>query len=728
MKLRLLASVALIGLGGCGLDLAALFGHSPADTGEAKLERFTSEAELKTYLTEQATAMYAQNGISRGGSLIDVFEADGGAAPPPVPDGGMSNGAPTDAAADETATPVHSDTTQQEEGVQEGDIIKNDGQYLYVLARGWLRIVRLQPADTMEEVAAVELGGWGNELYVTGDRVVAIITPDQSTTTNQASTDGMAIAMPDIWFYQPEVEVVVVGVEDRADPQILSRSRMAGSLHASRMIENRLRLVIADYPRYFIEPWMESDPSLNDVPLSDMLPDISIEVAGEAPVRQDMVRATDHYRPLDPDGAGMTTLVSMDINAPKSYQARSIVGYPSNVYASTAAMYLTDTAYDAKGDMRETTDIYKFGYTDQGADLVAVGTVPGRVLNQYSMSEYKNYLRIATTVGPVFSMFGQTRESSNNVYVLEQQDTKLSVVGSVENVAPGETIYSARFLGDKGFLVTYRQIDPLFTLDMSDPTNPRAVGELEVPGVSTFITPMDENHLLTVGRHTDEFGFGNGVRLSVFDVSNFAEPRLAHSEVIGEDGAYSEAIDNPKAFTYYPEGEMIALPIEVFSYRFEVDVTEPNAGSGTETDAPPPATDVGGTTPTTGPSTGAGTDATTDGVVDPAPPPDEPPPPSVPEDYFFGLYVYRVTPADGFELLGRMSTARDSGDSYAFVPEFTRGTFVDQTVYAVTSFGVWASSVDNVESPISYVEFPQDTSEPAPMPVDADSSVASPPG
>ena len=726
MKRHLVLAILLLApLSGCGFDLLAfLRGTNNPPAENANLRQFTSDAELKSYLIDQSG--YGERNAYPGVVPSPDFADDAD---------GMGAEAPSDQTAGESAgddqSPDFSTTTEQEEGVQEADIVKSDGEYFYVLTSGALRIVKAHPAESLAESGALELDGWGAELFLVGDRVVAITNPDDG----QVYFDGVAedLIAPSYYYWQPQTLVSIIDVSDRTNPHVVSQVRIDGSTVASRMIGEKLYLVVSDYLNFFYELNAGAEQPIEDVPLSDLLPDISVTVNDEEVVNGDIARSTDHFRPDDADGLGLTNILSIDINAPADYHAQTVVGYPANVYASTQALYLTNTAWNVNGDQRETTSIYKFAFTDEGAALAASGTVPGRVLNQYSMSEYNGFLRIATTLSPTWVERNQ-QESQNAVYVLEQSGDSLEEAGAIENIAPGEVIYSARFLGDKGYLVTFEQIDPLFTLDMSDPRNPRKVGELKVPGFSTFITPLGEDHLLTIGRDTNDFGFSDGIRLSIFDVSDFANPTVAHIEVIGSNGAWSDAVYNPKAFTYFPEEDLIAFPLEIYSYGIDVDVIEVDAPDVGPTDGDAvtgsagQASSLSGGSSASSPGVAVAEPEPTEpiGMPEPAPLPgdtDEPLPaddpvdellPPAPDDHFFGLAVYRATAEGGFEPLGRISTAREDGGYYYYGPWFTRGLFIGDMVYAVTSDGVSASRVTAVETKVAHIDFPTDD----PMPVD----------
>jgi hypothetical protein len=724
---KIIGAAALCAVAGCNIDLGNLLGFGEPEPQIARLKPFASEDELKTFLVGQNNqpsrpgidVFFEAEDTDAGGGLGGALSADG-AAPPAAP---SPNGADQGSGeSGETGERNFSTTTEQEEGVQEADVIKNDGSHLYILSRDALRIVQAVPADALAESGAVELDGYGIDMYLVGDRVVTLTTPNEPVYLGRPVDDpAVSFIAPDFAYYRPQTEITVIDASDRANPQVVSTTRIDGSVNASRMIGDRLYVVMVNYPDVFVQPLLAAETqkrSFEDVDLNEILPDIAVRVGGTEVLRKNIAEFDDHFRPEAEDGLGLTSIVTFDVDAPQDYDAQTIVAYPANIYASASALYLTDTDYDFGGSLRETTDIYKFDFTESGIAQSAAGTVPGRVLNQYSMSEHAGFLRVATSKGAVFGPLGQTAPSTNNVYVLEQANDELQLAGRIEDLAPGETIFSARFIGDKGYLVTFEQIDPLFTLDMSNPRDPRMIGELKVPGFSTFITPMGENHLLTVGRHTDEqFGFANGVRLSIFDVSDFANPTLAHFEVIGEDGsAFSEAVYNPKAFSYFASGDLVALPVEVYGNRggfigpepgFLLDVAEAEDGGSGSDASPPPPTDGGAT------DGGAADDEPVDVFVDlPAP---------EPVDQFRGLYVYRATPENGFEKLGEInSLVRDGDNPYYYGPQFIRGAFIDDKVYCATSDNVQAADVSDVSNVIATVLFPMPEFDdtPVPLPVD----------
>ncbi|MBU4490828.1 MAG: beta-propeller domain-containing protein, partial [Actinobacteria bacterium] len=253
----------------------------------------------------------------------------------------------------------------------------------------------------------------------------------------------------------------------------------------------------------------------------------------------------------------------------KSLSKRVIAGYSENVYASTENLYVasTDNRYfgywpDTTSQGQEKTTVYKFKLHGPSTTFLTSAEVPGTVLNQFSMDESDGYFRIATTCGHVSR---EEADSTNNVYVL---DSDLIMAGKLEGLAPGERIYSARFMGDKAYLVTFKKVDPFFVLDLADPENPRVLGALKIPGYSDYLHPYEENHIIGIGKNTVEadpeesnFAWYQGMKIAVFDVSDVANPREMHKVDIGDRGTNSYALNDHKAFLFDRNKNLLVLPV-----------------------------------------------------------------------------------------------------------------------------------------------------------------------
>jgi len=261
------------------------------------------------------------------------------------------------------------------------------------------------------------------------------------------------------------------------------------------------------------------------------------------------------------------TLSMNDVGA--SPKETGVLTYPSIVYSSTTALYVGATHwwYWPEPGQDNFTYFYRFDLTDPSkATFTGAGGAPGWVLNSFSVDEHEGYLRVATTLthrvaDPQFE-WGRL-DQTNRVSVLETEGETMEVVGQTPDIAPGESLFSARFMGKRGYLVTFRQIDPLHSLDLSNPRDPRVVGELSVPGFSTYLHPLDDTHLLAIGTYVPEMGAnwqGRRLQLSMFDVTDPARPVRQFNELIGGWSSSSSAAYDHHAFNFFKERGLLAIP------------------------------------------------------------------------------------------------------------------------------------------------------------------------
>ncbi|MBF0103190.1 MAG: beta-propeller domain-containing protein [Desulfobacterales bacterium] len=373
------------------------------------------------------------------------------------------------------------------------------------------------------------------------------------------------------------------------------------------------------------------------------------------------------YVPATQDGMNFISIVATDINGTSALNPTTIFGKPGAVYASDSSLYIASkqSRYDdiiwyfaPESSIDEASTIYKFDLqvSPPAADYSASGVVKGSVLNQFSMDEYQGMLRIATTNGHV-----PDPNTHSTVSVLEEKDSVLSMVGQVDKIAPTEDIRSVRFIGDKGYIVTFKKTDPLFVLDLSNPYLPKIAGELKIPGFSTYIHPLDKTHLISIGYDSDEqgsFAWFQGIMLQIFDVADMQNPKLIHKEVIGSRGSTSDAATDHMAFTYFPSKKLLAIPITV---------CEGAEGGGNYGDIMT----------------------------------------------FSGLLVYRVDIETGFEQLGgvphiapedshnyRYSCYNWWTDSNSYVK---RSIFMDDYVYSITEDSIKVNSINDLEQELAII-------------------------
>ena len=659
MKLSRAAFVVVAGLVvGC----VGLICPIDSNSADPELQKFASPEELRAFLVDQARRQ--SGGRSGGGAVFFTDDVDLAA---PTAGGDGSGVAESDAANNSD----FSTTNIQEEGVDESDIVKNDGNTIFVLEDRTIHVVQAWPVEEVQELATVELDLAGDSLYLRDDSLIALsrnqlfyyffddvvgfggaadVLPGMAVSEPASKVDEAAQSFaPGPFDDGNETAVTIIDVSDPANPAVAHTLRFEGNLVSSRLIDNRLYLIMTTTPAV---PFNVTDEELEQRTLEEWLPDFTV-TGPDGETTGDLVDWTGFYRPVAPDGFSMTLVVTIDVDDPSAaFETTAIVAGAGTIYASTEALYVTDTSYDFESfSSRTDTAIHKLAFVEQGTQYVASGSVPGRVLNQYSLGEYQGNLRIATTTE---NTDGESFTESNNVYVLGENGTALDILGQIEGIAPGERIYSARFIGERGFLVTFVRVDPLFTLDLSNPANPTILGELKVPGFSDHIQLLDENHLLTIGRDTvdaGDFAWIQGVQLSIFDVTDPTSPQLDHKVVIGGRGSYSEANYNPKAFNHFPERSVLALPIDLYEE--------------------------------------AGSDSAFGG------------------HHFTGLYVFNVTAEAGFDLLGRISSSREETPSDCFYGYygFTRGVFIDDNVYSVTAESVRTASLSDLSTLTADISF-----------------------
>lgn len=258
--------------------------------------------------------------------------------------------------------------------------------------------------------------------------------------------------------------------------------------------------------------------------------------------------------------ANYLMVAGVDLERPEQeMDVTAFLGAGRTVYASSRHLYTAVTEYEAgKPDAAARTKIYKFALRDGKVVLTEEGEVPGRILNQFSMDEHDGWFRLATTTGEMWRE--DEHISKNHLYVL---DSSLRIKGKVEDMAPGERIYSVRFMGDRAYVVTYRNVDPLFVIDLADPENPHILGKLKIPGYSDYLHPYDENHLIGFGKETvvveqkdaegniiGENALVQGMKISFFDITDVENPKEKFTEIIGDRGTESELLSNHKALLF----------------------------------------------------------------------------------------------------------------------------------------------------------------------------------
>jgi uncharacterized secreted protein with C-terminal beta-propeller domain len=433
----------------------------------------------------------------------------------------------------------YSSTNVQVEGVDEGDIVKNDGKFAYIVSsnRTEIYILQVYPPERAKILSTINVKNYIREIYLKDDYLVVLgygkVAENYALYSNYRGISNTFVN--------------VYKVSNHNNPVLFKSVQLGGNYLTSRLIGNYFYLIVREYA--------DNIKSESDLPA----PPEKIHYVE----RND--EDTSYY---------FTNVISINVRSSSDYKKSMIIllGSSSNIYVSVNNIYITNYRYNynfrtspsvqSDSDERaETTEIYRIAISKGYITYESTGSVPGRALNRFSMDEHNGYFRIATSSGRV-SRHGVSR-SINEVFVL---DRYMNVVGEITDIAPGETIYSARFMGDRGYLVTFKKVDPFFVVDLSEPTHPRILGELKIPGYSNYLHPYDRNHVIGIGKDTVEGEGGNfawyqGVKISLFDVTDVKNPKELSKFIIGDRGTESDALYDPHAFLFSRDKNLLVIPI-----------------------------------------------------------------------------------------------------------------------------------------------------------------------
>jgi inhibitor of cysteine peptidase len=542
-----------------------LYLNTHESSGQITLNKFSSYEELKTFLETAPSNSYWVTGGERGLETFDSQIA--------VP------------AAAETADNDYSKTNIQVEGVDEADIVKTDGEYIYIVSGNNLTIVKAYPPEEARVVSKISLTSDIAGIFINGDKLVVFESdygvyplyegglvidtsssseeankpaedietssvspptnesaPDDETGTSSSSSEPRNESTPEepskvpesIVYEPPTTSIKVYDISDRGNPVLKRNFSVDGNYFSSRMIGDYVYVVATQWA-VFIEtdvflPRVHSDNETEVIPADDI-----------------------YYYNFSDSSYSFTSIIALNIqnDAQEPTHETILLGGTSAIYVSQSNIYLTFPNYAwQEGETMKTT-VQRIKIDKQAITFAAQGEVPGYILNQFSMDEYSGYFRIATTTYNWRPLSGE-ETSENNVYVL---DMDLNIVGELEDLAPGEQIYSARFMGDRCYLVTFRQMDPFFVIDIANPTEPKVLGYLKIPGFSGYLHPYDENHIIGIGKED------NNLKLSLFDVTDVAAPAETSKYIVEADYSDSPVLYDHKAFLFDKSKQLLALPV-----------------------------------------------------------------------------------------------------------------------------------------------------------------------
>ena len=430
----------------------------------------------------------------------------------------------------------YSTTTVQIKDVDEADIVKTDGKYIYVVSGNRFHILNAYPAGNASVIATMQFSGVPLSLYLDGDRLVLVSSESQPRGFIYCSPKKCGSTIPSA----TKTHLYVFSAKDPVHPALVRDLVLDGSYKDSRMIGSML---------YFV--------TNNNVDIST---DTVVFPGMYDSRRGSSVPPVYHFNSRDREFS-LTTVGAVDVMADDPVKAKTfLIGSAGTVYVSLEKLYI---AISGQGDDRipAATTVYSFALDNGRLTYTAHGVVDGTLLNQFSMDEYGGNLRVATTLD---TGNGRMNSQYSEVSVLDGQ---LRLIGSVSNIAKNEKIYAARFMGERLYLVTFRETDPLFVIDLSDPRNPAVLGELQIPGFSSYLHPYDATHLIGVGKESTR----GGLKLALFDVGDVNNPQLVGEKILGGSGSDSEVLRDHKAFLFDKEKNLLVLPVHIVedpsSYR-----------------------------------------------------------------------------------------------------------------------------------------------------------------
>ncbi len=531
----------------------------------------TAEAEVSAPATTGAETRASENGNFGGDATDAASDGDFGA-------GGSGD-------------QEFSETNNQESGVDEADLVKTDGDRMIIVSGDKVRVLDVTGStpELIDTIALPDNFG-GGEMFLDGDSALLMTSGWTERPFGRTGDAGLS------WYPgSPTGRLIELNLKTGTVERTLE---FEGGYLSAREVDGAIRIVLsATAERFnFVYPSQPGAEDAAETANRQLIEDSTIDQwmptfriiegsgFGGATETSEAGPLVDCDRMFLPsEFAGFGSLVVLTAELDDGLRLNDSVGVftdAQTVYASTDRLVVATPRWpefdqstgQPINDEQYTTALHTFDIEDpRKADYVASGSVLGTLLSQYSLSEHDGYLRVATTVGQ-----WEGRDNSESmVTVLEENGNQLERVGRVDGLGRGEQIFAVRFFGDKGYVVTFRQIDPLYVVDLSDPQNPTVEGELKIPGFSTYLHPIGEDLLLGIGTDGDDDGATFGTVVSLFDVSDPNDPTRVDKLTldagldVGQNGyfeSYSNVGDDPRSFTYWAPTDTAIVPFSWFSF------------------------------------------------------------------------------------------------------------------------------------------------------------------
>lgn len=509
------------------------------------IESVASAKELKTYF-ERVKAMQPRN----RGEAIELESAE-------VSKADTSESAKSDGG-------NHSTTNNQVEGVDEADSVKTDGNYIYtVMGNNKVTITDIRNPKKIQKASEIKMEEefYPSQLFLHGNTLIVLGERFEPYRNERNTEDRIRVPMNGMTM------VRMYNVANPKKPSLIREIGAEGYVNGARKTGDMLYVVTNVQPNFWI---------MNEIDGEVLRPRVydSIEGTDSEPIDyKDIAILPGAMEPT------YSVITAIDLSSPTKSKVvtKGYLGGSEQLYMTENNLYLTATIYETKASTSNkmiwnpgiaNSELFKFTLNETNVAFHSSATLKGHLLNQFSMDEHDNYFRVVTTEG---DMWNDKEPSKNHLFIL---DENLNVTGSVEGLAKGERIYSARFMGDKAYMVTFRETDPLFVIDVANPAAPKVLGELKIPGFSNYLHPLDDNHLIGFGYETvaeknpqggEPLILTKGMKVSLFDVTDFNNPKEMDTEIIGGRGTYSQLQYDHKALFQHKERNLYGFPVTIYN-------------------------------------------------------------------------------------------------------------------------------------------------------------------
>ena len=470
-------------------------------------------------------------------------------------------------------------TNNQVAGIDEADFVKTDGERLFALEGNALHRFDIPSAGTITAAGKIEIEGAPAAMLLAGDRILVM------SASGHGETEPGIGAADDVFVSDDRIKATLIEWPDSGTAVVVQERFFDGGYLTAREMDATARVVLhGRLPNPVLDDLWQyaNDTDDKDAAKAAALADLAaLEIDALLPrsyvnnANGELITlpytSGDCARfevPADSNGSGVTSIVSLDMMTPDEFVTRHIVSNYPTVHVSENHLVLAESAqnwwwYWWEDNNEERLNLHAFDVTDGDVDYLGSARATGMPINQFALDEYEGVLRVATWTGGNRWWWSDAPIESQ-VHTFAINAGELQKLGALNGIAAGEQLFAARFLGDTAYLVTFEQIDPLFTIDLSDPANPAILGELEVPGFSTYLHPLNGGRLLSIGVGGDANGATWNTTVSLFDVSDLSAPALLMRHDLANDNNgwnWSDALYEHKAFQFHEAFGLLALPL-----------------------------------------------------------------------------------------------------------------------------------------------------------------------